>query len=125
MPKFTSVELAILDDVHQFPGGHAVPRKGLWIRAHLISAGSDYSYSMFKRWRAFAHRAGFPPGNRDAFNRYVAALKALELIEAAGEETSPERPQFTRVYYKANDQLLTDEAWLHPFAVLYGDRSTS
>ena len=38
-------------------GGKASPRKGVWIRGHLLDIYEDYVYSMFMYWRTFVAEA--------------------------------------------------------------------
>jgi hypothetical protein len=123
--KLRDFELNIVKEFKTFTvkegGGKSRPRKGVWIRGHLVDVGEDYVYGMFKRWLEFCKaallefHAELEPGDYTAFKTYMYLLRKYGLVLP----TRTERGKSTvilRIYYKVNRARLRDPMWLNPFA---------
>ena len=69
-------ELMIIRNFKTFSpegGGQATPRKGVWIRSHLMAVREDYAYSMWKRWLYFVEQA-WERGARIKPGNYISCL---------------------------------------------------
>ena len=100
-------------------GGKARPRKGVWIRGHLLDIYEDYVYSMFLQWRLFVAEAWkrgarIEAGSYGAFKTYTWLLKKYGLITATRKERG-KSPKFLRQYYTYNPDLLEDPRWRNPY----------
>lgn len=100
-------------------GGRSRPRKGVWIRGHLLNVHEDYIYSMFKRWQLFtaeAWRRGakIDTGTYGAFKTYTWLLKKYGLILLTRTERG-RSTEFMRHYYTYNPDLLDDPRWENPY----------
>ena len=95
-------------------GGRSKPRKGVWIRGHLLEQGQDYPYHMHKLWKRFLEGAGLniKPGTYQQFRTYIYALKRLGLIHRAGP---PSRSEFSRNYYALNPEKINSPKWKNPY----------
>jgi hypothetical protein len=125
-----SFEESIIEDFRKFAkpeigivrGGKSVPRKGVWIRGHLLDVREDFVYSMWKKWRSFteiAHNLGAPieVGTYTAFRTYVYLLKrAGLLIPIRRERAKTTTRAFFKQYYTVNRAMLNDPRWLNPYA---------
>jgi len=116
-------ELRIIKGFKSFPGGKAGPRKGVWIRGHLLSYGEDFVYHMFQVWREFCKvailefKAAIESGDYTAFKTYVWLLKKYDLIiPTRRERAKSTKRRFYRQYYGVNIGRLRDPIWLNPFA---------
>jgi len=102
-------------------GGKAIPRKGIWIKQHLLDVKEDFIYGMWQRWSAFisiAHemKAEIELGTYAAFRTYVYLLKKYGLIiPTRRERAKTTSPEFFRQYYRVNTRLLRDPRWLNPY----------
>jgi len=103
-------------------GGKSRPRKGVWIKQHLLDVGEDYIYAMWKRWEVFilqAHerKAEIESGTYTAFRVYIFLLKKYGLITPTKRERAKTTSRlFFRQYYRVNIRLLEDPRWLNPYA---------
>jgi len=116
-------ELKIISDFKTFSpvvgGGQAIPRKGVWIRGHLIVVYEDYVYSMFKSWlrfvaEAWRRDARIKPGTYTSFKTYTWLLTKYGLIIPTRRERG-KSPRFLRQYYTYNPALLDDPRWENPY----------
>ncbi len=102
-------------------GGKSVPRKGVWIKQHLLDVDEDFVYSMWRRWRAFvtiAHGldARIELGTYTAFRTYVYLLKKYRLvIPTRRERAKTTAREFFRQYYVVNSSLINDPRWINPY----------
>jgi len=103
-------------------GGKATPRKGVWIRGHLLDVKSGYVYSMFKSWRLFCRLAEelmgvrIEAGTYQDFRTYFHLLKQLGLVRVYTEYIEKGR---RTVHYEAVPGRLRDPAWTRPFQTKY------
>lgn len=121
-------ESEIIDNFKTFSvtagGGKSRPRKGVWIKGHLLSVGGngDFVYSMWKRWTDFAlaaHEmgAGIEFGTYTSFRTYIYLLKKYGLIIPTKRERAKTTTlQFQRQYYKVNPARLEDPLWRNPYS---------
>jgi len=104
-------------------GGKARPRKGIWIREHLLDVREDFIYGMWERWQRFitvAHmrEADIEVGTYSALRTYVYLLKKASLIiPSRREKAKTTNPQFFRQYYIVNPNLLKDPRWNNPYGL--------
>ena len=106
-------------------GGKSVPRKGVWVRSHLLEAGDkgDFVYSMWQRWSGFVVRARereafIEIGTYTAFRTYIYLLKKDGLITPTRRERAKTtRREFYRQYYRVNTRRLEDPRWLNPYGI--------
>jgi len=102
-------------------GGKSRPRKGLWLKAHLLDVGEDFVYDMWRRWAAFvrvAHEreAHIELGTYTALRTYVFLLKKYGLVIPTRRERAKSTSRdFFRQYYRVNPRLLKDPRWLNPY----------
>jgi len=113
-------------------GGKSLPRKGVWIRAHLQAVGEDYSYGMWKAWVAFTKLAelmgaSIEAGTYQAFRTYLWILRKhpeAPDVPALILPTRPTRrvgraktplPEFQRSYYRLNPATLNSPIWQNPY----------
>jgi len=117
-------EFRILEEFKTFSpamgGGKAKPRKGLWIRGHLLDVDSDYVYGMWMGWCRFVdeaenYGAKIPKGTYGGFKTYIWLLKKLDLILKVGEEDGYKRGFFKRTYYTLNPAKVDSQFWENPF----------
>ena len=94
-------------------GGKASPRKGIWIKNHLLECGQDYVYAMHLRWKGFIEEAGLNinAGTYQQFRTYIYVLKRLGLIERAGASSGG----FSKSYYVLNPENVDSPKWNNPF----------
>jgi len=101
-------------------GGKSLPRKGPWIRNHLLEVGADYPYGMFKRWSTFvdiAHENGarIPKGNYGSFLTYIWLLEINGLIRFVREAPGLKSQFHLRKYYEPVRLRLRDPLWRNPY----------
>lgn len=101
-------------------GGQAAPRKGVWIRSHLMEVREDYVYSMWKRWQHFVKQAWergarIKPGDYTTFKTYIWLLTRLKLITPTRRRRG-KSPKILRQYYTYNSPMLKDPAWENPLS---------
>jgi len=102
-------------------GGKAIPRKGVWIKQHLLDVNEDFVYGMWQRWIAFVRvardmKAEIELGTYAAFRTYIYLLKKYGLIVPTKRERArTTSPGFFRQYYRVNTRLLKDPRWLNPY----------
>jgi len=102
-------------------GGKAIPRKGVWIKQHLLDVNEDFVYGMWQHWTTFvraAHemKADIELGTYAAFRTYVYLLKKYGLIiPTRRERAKTTSTEFFRQYYRVNTRLLRDLRWLNPY----------
>jgi hypothetical protein len=103
-------------------GGKSRPRKGVWIRQHLLDVGEDYVGGMWKKWTKFVgdarkQNAEIEFGTYDSFRTYVYLLKKHGMIVPTRRERakSPDAG-FFRQFYRLNTRRLEDPTWLNPYA---------
>lgn len=118
-------EEKIIDDFKTFDpmigGGKSRPRKGIWLKAHLLDVGEDFIYAMWHRWADFirvAHEreAHIELGTYAALRTYVFLLKRYGLIIPTKRERAKSTSrEFFRQYYRLNLRRLEDPRWLNPY----------
>jgi len=123
-PSLRPFEIGIIEKFKTFStveakGGKATPRKGVWIRDHLLDVEEDYVYRMFLRWQRFVaealtREAEIPLGDYTAFKTYVWLLKTQRLIIPTRKERG-KSTKFLRQYYRVNPDLLQDPRWFNPY----------
>jgi len=102
-------------------GGKSIPRKGTWIRGHLLDVGEDFIYSMWGRWSLFVgaaleRDARIEEGTYTAFRTYVFLLKKYGLVVPTKRERAKTTSRlFFRQYYSVNTRRLEDPRWLNPY----------
>jgi len=114
-------------------GGRATPRKGVWIRGHLLSQPNqeDFAYAMWKRWAQFTRlsdvlTAKIEVGTYGEFTTYLWLLKRLGLTLRVGSRTETRLPQhkfhskspalrYQPVYYTVNPAELGSRLWESPW----------
>jgi len=105
-----------------YGGGKARPRKGVWIRGHLLDVKEDYIYRMWKRWLLFvitARQLGatIELGSYQSFRTYIYLLKKHRLvIPTRRERAKSTARQFYRTYYTVNRELLNHPLWENPYS---------
>lgn len=105
-------------------GGKSRPRKGVWIKGHLLDIGGDgdFVYSMWQKWADFvlvAHGmdAKLEVGTYTSFRTYVYLLKKYGLvIPGKRERAKTTTVRFQRQYYKVNPMRLEDPLWRNPYS---------
>lgn len=116
-----------------------MPRKGLWIRDHLLTMGEagDYPYGMWTRWKHFielAHKqdAMIPLGSYESMRHYLYVLGRAGLVTRAIEAGEPKtRPSLfpsrrdpetqlptptLRNYYTVVKEELKNPLWYNPIS---------
>ncbi|MFB0523166.1 MAG: hypothetical protein ACETV1_05325 [Candidatus Bathyarchaeia archaeon] len=102
-------------------GGKSRPRKGIWIKQHLLDVGEDFIYSMWERWQSFtriAHtrEAEIESGTYGALRTYIYLLRKHGLlIPTKREQAKTTNPLFFRQYYQLNRRRLEDPLWRNPY----------
>jgi len=102
-------------------GGKSRPRKGVWIKQHLLDVGEDFIYGMYERWGTFTkaailREASIEPGTYGSFRTYIYLLKKDGLIIPTKRERAKSTSHlFFRQYYRVNIRLLKDPRWLNPY----------
>ncbi len=117
-------EREILEDFKRFAfvegrGGRSSPRKGRWVRGHLLSVETDYLYGMWLKWKRFVELARrldvkLAVGQYGAFRTYCWLLTQEKLIVKVGTEKSS-RGGFPRSYYRLVEENLDSPLWLNPY----------
>jgi len=102
-------------------GGKSIPRKGTWIRGHLLDVGEDFIYSMWERWGIFTkaavlREASIEPGDYGSFRTYIYLLKRYGLIIPTKRERAKTTSRlFFRQYYRVDLRRVEDPRWLNPY----------
>jgi len=102
-------------------GGKSRPRKGIWIKQHLLDVDEDFIYSMWERFGKFVdlaliREAHIELGTYTAFRTYIYLLKKNGLIiPTKRERAKTTRREFFRQYYRVNPRLVEDPRWLNPY----------
>lgn len=102
-------------------GGKSQPRKGSWVKGHLLDVGEDYIYSMWQRWGLFVRRAvemdaHIEVGTYTALRTYIFLLKRYGLIIPTKRERAKTTSRlFFRQYYRVDLRRLEDPRWLNPY----------
>lgn len=111
-------EEAIADDFGH--SGHWAPRKGIWIKGHLLDKGENYSWHMWRCYQAFCAHTRIRPGTFRAFTTFMFTLRKLGLIEPTGRVEPGEKvPEFERVYYRVAPGKEDVVEWTRPMQSLY------
>ena len=127
IPTLKPFELEIIEAYKTFSiearGGKGSPRKGVWIKGHLLEVREDFVNRMWKRWSQFVEiakdqRAFIESGTYDSFRRYLFQLKTYDLIHLSRSTPSPKSPlpQWSRNYYALVKRNLESKLWENPWA---------
>lgn len=118
-------EFEIIDNFKVFSpvegGGKSRPRKGVWIKQHLLDVREDYVQSMWRSWQKFAGEArtkdaAIEFGTYDSFRTYIYLLKKHGLvIPGKRERAKSTQRTFFRRFYRLNNSKLDDPRWRNPY----------
>lgn len=125
MESLRSFETEIISNFKVFSpvggGGKSRPRKGVWVKQHLLDVEEDYVGSMWKRWTKFVGEArtkgaAIEFGTYDSFRTYVYLLKKNGLVVPTRRERAKSTyATFFRQFYRLNNSKLDDSRWLNPY----------